>query len=96
MLCDGWTDTMGCASSSENDPKAQAEKLVTLDKTILGKYLSQEQLTALAEYFTVETYGENRLIFGQNDGTADALYIIAEGEGLSCLPALTCFLSTLP
>jgi len=84
LLCNVLTTTqqqqkMGCAGSTENDPKTQGAKLAALDKTILAKYLSADQLRAFAAHCTLETYSENRVLFGQCDGTEDGLYIVAEG-----------------
>jgi len=72
---------MGCAGSSDVDRKAVAERLVSLEKTILAKYLSMDQLASLAEQFTTEVLGENRVVFTQNDPTKtnEALYIVCEG-----------------
>lgn len=72
---------MGCTSSSENnDPKTLAFKVSALEKSILAKYLSAEQLQTLAESFAVENVGENRIIFGQFENPAQALYVVAEGQ----------------
>lgn len=71
---------MGCTSSSENnDPKTLAFKVSALEKSILAKYLSPDQLQTLAESFAVENVGENRVIFGQFENPAQALYVVAEG-----------------
>jgi hypothetical protein len=52
-----------------------------MDKTILSKYLSPEQLSAFAAEFTVETFVDKALIFGQGDSQVDAFYIVADGTG---------------
>ena len=45
----------------------------------MAKYLSPDQLQTLAESFAVENIGENRVIFGQFENPAQALYVVAEG-----------------
>jgi CRP-like cAMP-binding protein len=70
---------MGCVGSSpSDDASAHSTKMKTLERTILSKYLSNEELDAFAQQFTIEGFGDGRSIFAQGD-VADGFFIVADG-----------------